>query len=673
MPSNIIPDQSTNIDQMLDGNYLHGEQSGGSPYIKELFEAIVNYVNTLNSEDNSANGATKIGVKTTDYTYITKASNSISAVLEGIDTALGTLSQQTGGGDPSQSLQNVAEINKIGGSSFAVEFNRFVETFADPKIKVLVNTNYTGGTQLNIAQKVVLEDNDYRPFFIVDPTNEKVELVWFTALSSGSTGSYTYGINEALSNTYATTDGCYIVDIVGDIDNGYLGVQSSWSAPIIAVVKGLYANKIIASSVGFVDLFLKTDPYPVTSLANWDSGQVAATATSTEAGYVLDNYYFLLVKKFKEFNDTEQSGLGGDQTGYGTASRGWYLCQANGNASHAGTTMTISFDNVYDPDTNTWSTTIPDLGADIDNYYVYRVPYTLTAKYGGKTDTTSANLFPYEIKTVDNGIPYPEYIHSYWPLNELTGNAINIKAGSSYNFTEVGTVPTAKGKIQKARGPFSLANYFTWSAGGSSSTVYDTQIFAVDGWFKTAVTGARQIIITKSAVGEGWVIEIDASNHFNVYFNAIAHAGSVALTDNLWHHFLFCNKTISGSANDFRIYIDGSLAGQWVGGGGSSGFIPTTNDLFIGKSFDANYPFQGLLDSVAYWNTVPTTWAEVEAIVAQRYANGVGRPYGANSGIMLRNKTAALTNMSKFFGALQFNTAFDPNDKIKSFSGGLII
>lgn len=95
MPSNIIPDQSTNIDTMLDGNILHGEQSGGDPYIKELYEIIINNINTLNSESNVTPGASSIGVKTDAFINFTKATNDVEACLEGIDTELGILASAT--------------------------------------------------------------------------------------------------------------------------------------------------------------------------------------------------------------------------------------------------------------------------------------------------------------------------------------------------------------------------------------------------------------------------------------------------------------------------------------------------------------------------------------------------------------------------------------------------
>ena len=94
MPSDIIPDQSTNTNLMLDGQVLHGQAptgtAGGTPYIKDIFEDIVTNVNTLASESNVTPGASKIGVKTDPFTNFNKSTNDVEACLEGIDASLST-------------------------------------------------------------------------------------------------------------------------------------------------------------------------------------------------------------------------------------------------------------------------------------------------------------------------------------------------------------------------------------------------------------------------------------------------------------------------------------------------------------------------------------------------------------------------------------------------------
>lgn len=115
MPTNIIPSQTTNFDQMLDGNYLHGESAGGTPYLKESFESIVNNVNTLNSESNVTPGASKIGVKTNAYTNFAKSTNDVAAALEGIDDELSIINARASGSADSLSIiEGVLSVEQAG-------------------------------------------------------------------------------------------------------------------------------------------------------------------------------------------------------------------------------------------------------------------------------------------------------------------------------------------------------------------------------------------------------------------------------------------------------------------------------------------------------------------------------------------------------------------------------
>jgi len=56
-------------------------------------------------------------------------------------------------------------------------------------------------------------------------------------------------------------------------------------------------------------------------------------------------------------------------------------------------------------------------------------------------------------------------------------------------------------------------------------------------------------------------------------------------------------------------------------------FTKSTNNLRIAVRANATEPFQGLLDDLTYWTTVPANWTDVEAIITQRYNAGAGRSY----------------------------------------------
>ena len=176
----------------------------------------------------------------------------------------------------------------------------------------------------------------------------------------------------------------------------------------------------------------------------------------------------------------------------------------------------------------------------------------------------------------------------------------------------------------------------------------------VEGWFKTSVTGAYQFIISKDAGGvstNGWRVYISNANKL------CADAASTTLltststyTDGNWHYFFYAIRATSG-ANEIRLYIDGSLDQQATG----ATFTKSTNNLYVGRSYSAGVDyFQGLLDSFAYWSTVLSTWAEIEAIIAQRYAAGRGREYGNNIGFTCYGKLTSATG-SKLTTALEYS------------------
>lgn len=87
MPTNIIPAQPTVL-QMLDGNTLHGQMAGGDPYIKELFETIINAINAYNSEVPTSSGASFVGVKNSGFVNFSPLTNDVAAALDAIDSSL---------------------------------------------------------------------------------------------------------------------------------------------------------------------------------------------------------------------------------------------------------------------------------------------------------------------------------------------------------------------------------------------------------------------------------------------------------------------------------------------------------------------------------------------------------------------------------------------------------
>ena len=79
-----------------------------------------------------------------------------------------------------------------------------------------------------------------------------------------------------------------------------------------------------------------------------------------------------------------------------------------------------------------------------------------------------------------------------------------------------------------------------------------------------------------------------------------------------------------------------------------------------GTTYANNAATTLILDSPCYWNTVPATWAEVEYIIAQRYAQGRGREYGNSVGYTCYGKLTSATG-SKLTTALEYSREYTTN------------
>lgn len=90
MPSPILTQFGTDINLMLDRQYLHGSQTEGTPFIKELFQALVNSINGFQSEVPATAGAKFVGTRNTGYTNFTPATNDVDAALAAIDLVIAT-------------------------------------------------------------------------------------------------------------------------------------------------------------------------------------------------------------------------------------------------------------------------------------------------------------------------------------------------------------------------------------------------------------------------------------------------------------------------------------------------------------------------------------------------------------------------------------------------------
>lgn len=228
----------------------------------------------------------------------------------------------------------------------------------------------------------------------------------------------------------------------------------------------------------------------------------------------------------------------------------------------------------------------------------------------------------------------PPYIHSEWPFDEVSGNALNVlQPSGSFNLTQAGSVGAATGLYGGARGPTSGTDYFNWPASGSNATVYDSQTFIIEGWFKnsSAPAGVDWTLANKRSTNPsfpGWYLSGDTSTafiHFNINNTFITSDSNTIPWDGQWH-YIVCGQIATSGANNQRMYFDNVLqtsqnVGQTLLGASNNLYFGTDN---LGNSFNG-----GFLEDWAYWNTVPATWLDVENIINTRWNGGAGSYYAS--------------------------------------------
>lgn len=231
--------------------------------------------------------------------------------------------------------------------------------------------------------------------------------------------------------------------------------------------------------------------------------------------------------------------------------------------------------------------------------------------------------------------PVPNQVFAYWHMdNPSTAGEPNtiVATGSAYDLVEVGVLASNQGKFGTARGPFSPIKGLAWSASASSSTPFDSFPFAIDGWFNTIQTTEGYIISKGNNNDEpgdqGWLLKMNADGTLTLASNAGTSVTTArTYNDGQWHYYAASMFSLSGSG-DMRIYVDNILASSAAGPGT---FTPSINDLSIGRDHSLTRNFAGLLDDLSYWNTVPSSWANFETIVNNRWNNARGNLLTTNS------------------------------------------
>lgn len=277
---------------------------------------------------------------------------------------------------------------------------------------------------------------------------------------------------------------------------------------------------------------------------------------------------------------------------------------------------------------------VPDPCSSID------VTFPSMGKYYLRVSTSNLNLpktGPYSIQAffTPDYIARPAGILTHWTLDAGNGGATD--SMGRLDLTRYGTLlPAATGIFNLGRGPFSFSNYY-YAFKQDNLQFLRKQYFIAEVWFKTSST-ATQGIIGNYYYNTGWGLEILSSDRKlrwtlgKGYCNPTCYytgSSGATVTDGQWHYAVLARINTNESTNT-RLYLDGVRQANgdfWV-----SNFT-TDKDIYIGKlrgsasAITSTYSFSGVLDDILFWHNPPTTWAEVNKIVANRWSSGSPKYY----------------------------------------------
>jgi len=142
---------------------------------------------------------------------------------------------------------------------------------------------------------------------------------------------------------------------------------------------------------------------------------------------------------------------------------------------------------------------------------------------------------------------------------------------------------------------------------GNPTSLQITGDLTISAWIKTTNTSTNGMIVGKDGVSTGTrSYQIQHASTGEARFVIITSGGvnligsTTLVNDGNWHHVMGVND-----GTDLKIYVDGTLEGTNVGGGGT--ILNGTSYFAIGRR-EANAPqnilwFNGKIDEVAVWNS----------------------------------------------------------------------
>lgn len=310
----------------------------------------------------------------------------------------------------------------------------------------------------------------------------------------------------------------------------------------------------------------------------------------------------------------------------------------NGNASHSGSTTTLSF-------------AVNPVGIAVGDYIVkdhVAASYSAAAFAGNESfSSLAADIVasPNGYILADAGVSIPQAtkVFSYWSLSGSQGIANNYGPGA--NLTQVGTLSNGNDFLAGAyssSGFVTNTNFYGISASQSLPINNKSQI-AVSLWLYPVGCGTGRGILgmTDSSGTQGWGINYGATGTCTVEIgnaSGIVRSG-VVLNTGQWNHIVA--QYTSGVANGTQIYVNGALVQS-----GTFTVSATTQGLSLGQSGNPADSWLGTslsssdkLAQVVIWEGTQLTANEV----AQIYNNGKSQVLGFSPNLKYRYLVAPVS------------------------------
>jgi hypothetical protein len=193
-------------------------------------------------------------------------------------------------------------------------------------------------------------------------------------------------------------------------------------------------------------------------------------------------------------------------------------------------------------------------------------------------------------------------IITFFPCNDLSGNALRDHSGNGYSAYVNGTPKIVKGRIGKAI-EFNGNDSFAILRHKDSYNFGKDESFSISLWIKYEPRGVQQIIIEKPGAISPFRIEILPDNKMCFTVRDGTNSPKVIMGDssNNWHHYCFVRDVKS---DKIYAYLDGKLSAQ--ADDSTTAEIANKSDIYISGSSGNTEMFKGFLDEIVIYNRALT-------------------------------------------------------------------